>query len=86
MGSHTDAGVEEVRSTPREEVPGLVCPDCGRKMREREESGGEWICLNCKNVQRVERLGEQAAERQHSHLHSRGVDRLRDAIRSHRTA
>ncbi len=58
-----------------------ICPDCGSLLRSRGgQQATELVCGACGEVQRIEALTPEAAERQKRNLHDRGIDRLRNAV------
>jgi predicted RNA-binding Zn-ribbon protein involved in translation (DUF1610 family) len=67
----------DISSAP---VPPPICPYCGGELSPNTDERSRFECLACGEVQRTDALSSKAIQRQQSHLHSRGIDRLLGAI------
>lgn len=62
------------------QAPFAVCPDCGGGMARSEQVPSRMTCQACGETQQIEELRPESAQRQESHFHDRGINRLRAAF------
>ena len=57
-----------------------LCPDCGGATTRCGDGHPHWACGDCGAKHRIDVMPAAVMQRQQSHLHRRGVDRLIAAI------